>query len=164
MVAKYIVCLIGHTVFHICEHGVLFVWLLRVAMQVMKFGDRRVATDQHFAVGLPRNGCQCRGVDSARELIHALAPGPETVTPGRRSLLRVAGQCALEGMAVRIAKTRDNEAGLQVMLQRAQMAPDIYARARPVDEAGGDVRAAALADLDGDGDIDIVVASRRPAA
>jgi hypothetical protein len=83
----------------------------RVPVQVVKLGDRCVAAEQHLRVRLAGNRVQQAGIEHCREFVHALAPGPEAVVAGRRTLLGAAGQRSLESMAVGIAESRYDAAG-----------------------------------------------------
>ena len=80
------------------------------AIQVVEFGNRRVADREHFRIGLTRDRIQRLCVDSLRKRVHAFPPGPEIVFTCRRALLRMAGQCPLESVAVRVGQARDNPA------------------------------------------------------
>ena len=92
------------------EHRVVGIATCRIAMQVMEFGNRREASAEHLAIGLSGDRGQRGRVDPASKLIHALAPGPEVVTPLGRSLLGVTRQRPLKRMAVRIAQAGNNTA------------------------------------------------------
>jgi hypothetical protein len=100
------------------EHRVNSLGVGRVAMQIVKFADRRIARSQHLAIGLPRDGHQCLRADAPGEFVHPLAPRPEIVASGRRPLLGVPSQRTLECVAVRIAETGNHATKLRVTFDR----------------------------------------------
>ena len=65
------------------EHGIDVVRIPWIAVQIMKFGDARVAARKHFGIHLPGNCGQGVGIDSACQRIHSFAPGPEVVATCR---------------------------------------------------------------------------------
>ena len=83
-------------------------------MQVVKFGDRGIATRKHFAIRLLRDCRQQVSVEPPCQRIHALTPGPEVVVPGRRALFGLTRERSLECVAVGIAKTRNDDARYEV--------------------------------------------------
>ena len=79
-------------------------------LQIMELADLRVAAVQQFDIQLCRDGVQLLGCDAQRDLVHAVAPGPEIVVLAVAPLGQ-AGERALEGMAVRIDKAGQRSAG-----------------------------------------------------
>ncbi len=53
------------------------------AMQVMEFGDGRIARRQHFGIDLRGDYSEHVRVDHACQAIHLLTPGPEIILAGR---------------------------------------------------------------------------------
>ena len=80
-------------------------------LQVMKFGNRSVTTDQHLAVNLSRDRREPVSIDDACELVHAATPGPEVILVVRPSPLGVPRERPLECMAVRIRHAGYYDAG-----------------------------------------------------
>ena len=85
-------------------------------MQVMKLGNSGVATAQHFDIGLSGDRREALGAHSARQFIHAFAPGPEIVFTIGRSLFGSARQRALKRVAVRVAQARNQAVGPDILV------------------------------------------------
>ena len=96
-----------------------------VPMQVMEFGDARITALQHFRVGLSGDRTQQLGIHIGGQVIHALAPGPETVAAIWRTLFGVARERPLERVTVRIAHTRDNAVAQGIRVGRLLIAQNL---------------------------------------
>jgi len=84
--------------------------VIRLVVQVVEFGDGRIARLEHLDVSLAGDRCDSGGIDGSGEPVHAVAPGPEVVPAGGTALLGVTRQRSLEGVAVRVHEARQQHA------------------------------------------------------
>ena len=73
----------------------------RIVVQVVKLADRGVAGLEHLGVELSRDGFDLVGGQGTHEIVHDLAPGPETVL-GRAGALGQPRHGALKGVGVQV--------------------------------------------------------------
>ncbi len=93
-----------------CHCGTIIVPIAaRIAMQVMKLGNRGVACGKHRAVDVTRNREQGVGIERFGECVHRLAPGPEIVF-AVRAPFGAPGHRALEGVRVEVRHAGDERA------------------------------------------------------
>ena len=79
-------------------------------VQVVEFTHLRIAATQQFGVQLRGHGTQLRGRDAQGHAVHAGSPAPEVVLCAIAPFSQ-AGECTLEGVAVRVHQTRQHRAG-----------------------------------------------------
>ena len=113
------------------EHRVLCFRVFRITVQIMKLGNRGIAAGEHLAIRLASDCGQCRCIHDTSKLVHAIAPGPETVVTRRRSLLGMSSQCTLESVTVCVAQSGNNATHERIARRRRSCVPQAgYATVR----------------------------------
>src|ERR1044072_9963469 len=83
-------------------------------MQVMKFANCGDAAQRHFKKRHSRSVVNIFRRETQRSAVHHFAPGPETVVLVRGAIFSATANYALEGMRVRVDKSRQYGAILKV--------------------------------------------------
>ena len=83
---------------------------VRLPVQVVKLGNRRIADGQHFTIGLAGDCGEPFRIDPSCEPVHLLAPAPESVPGSRTSLFGMTGERTLKRMAMGVGDARNYDA------------------------------------------------------
>ena len=93
-----------------CLRRVVVAIAARLVMDVVELADRRIAGLKHLDIGERRDRLDIVRRHPVEEAIHQGTPGPEAVAPVGAARFRQPGHGALEGMAVQIARCRQENA------------------------------------------------------